>query len=247
VTEIPTDARLAFDEKLAKEKKLVIVGQVMSADGKTPLEGVEVTASAGNGTLRPTGETKTDRAGKFRLVFGPGIRRPGGAVGGQVAVVHARKPGWHAWTYGWRAQFYLADEPPAKADVPEGYTVLVPGQPVPLEFRMQPAAALKVKLLDGAGKPMAGMRIWLTGKDLPTGASVIASGSIDAAGGFVATDVPRRPYRLVIVDPDAGRGELELGSVHFRDAAEYEVLATIRKWEIQSTDVSFRVSRGRDR
>jgi hypothetical protein len=212
-----------------------------------------VTASTGYGTLRLIGETKTDRDGRFRLVFGPGIRGAGRAVVGQVAVVHARKPGWHAWTYGWRAQFFLSEQlaagakPPVRADLPPGYTVLVPGQPVPLEFRMQPAAALKVKLLDGAGKPLAGMRIWLTGKDLPPGASVITSGSTDEAGGFVAADVPRSPYRLVIEDPADGRGELELGSVHFRDAAEYEVLATIRKWELQSTDVTFRVSRGRNR
>ncbi len=247
VEQKPSDMRLAFDEKLAREKKFVIVGQVMSADGKTPLEGVEVSASAGYGTLRPTGGTKTDRDGRFRLLFGPGIHGAGRAVVGQVAVVHARKSGWHAWTYGWRGQFYLSDKLPAKADVPAGYTALVPGQPAPLEFRMQPAAALKVKLLDGAGKPLTGMRIWLTGKDLPPGASVITSGSTDEAGGFAATDVPRSPYRLVIEDPATGRGELELGSIHFRDAAEYEVLATVRKWELQSTDVSFRVSRGRDR
>ncbi|HTU91154.1 MAG TPA: carboxypeptidase-like regulatory domain-containing protein, partial [Gemmataceae bacterium] len=99
VTDKPTDARSAFDQKLAQEKKFVIVGRVMSADGKKPLEGVEVTAFAGYATLFPAGETKTNRDGKFRLIFfTPRFR-------GSCAVVHARKPGWCAWTYGWPANF----------------------------------------------------------------------------------------------------------------------------------------------
>lgn len=247
MTDKPTDERLAFDEKLAREKKFVIVGRVMSADGKKPLEGVEVTAFTGCGTLFPTGETKTNRDGKFRLVFGSAFVRAGGAVTGNVAVVHARRTGWHAWTCGWPAEFSLFDKPPVKEDVPRGCTALVPGQPVPLEFRMEPAAALKVKLLDGTGKPLARMRIWLTGENLPPGTNVIDSGCTDAGGEFAATDVPRSSYRLVIEDPAPGRGELEMGSIHFRDAAEYQIVATVRKWGPLETDVSLKVTRGSDR
>jgi RNA polymerase sigma factor (sigma-70 family) len=243
----PADPRLAFDEALAKEKKFVVVGKVLSADGKTPLEGVEVTASAGNGTLRPTGKTTTDKDGKFRLVFGQGLLGTGGKVLGQAAIVHARKPGLHAWTYGWRAEFYLSDQPLDKRDVPGRSTNLVPGQPAPLEFRMQPAASLRVKLLDGAGKPMAGTRVWLTGENLPPGGSVIADRRTDADGTFTIDDVPRNRYRLVIHPAADSREELELGSIQFRDAAVYEAVATVHEWGPQGTHVSLKVTRGRDR
>jgi RNA polymerase sigma factor (sigma-70 family) len=234
--------QLAFDEALAKEKKFVVVGKVVTADGKTPLAGVEVTASAGMGTLRHTGETKTDKDGLFRLVFRSGLLPIGGA-----AIIHVRKPGWHGWNYGWPAEFTLSDNPLDKKDVPGRTTNIVPGKPSPLEFRMQPAASLKVKLLDGAGKPLANTRIWLTGKNLPPGCNVIESGTTNADGGFAASDVPRSTYRLVIEDMTAGRGELELGSIHFRDAAEYTAVATIHEWGPRATHVSFKVNRGADR
>jgi hypothetical protein len=246
-TDQPADPRLAFDEELAKEKKFVVVGKVVSADGQTPLEGVEVTASAGNGTLRPTGKTTTDTDGRFRLVFGSGLHGLRGKVVDQVAVVHARKPGWHAWTYGWRAEFYLSDKPLDKREVPAKSTNLVPGQPSPLAFRMQPAAALQVKLVDGDGKPLEGMRVWLTGENLPPASSVIDSGKTDADGAFAADDVPRSRYRLVVEDKADGRGELELGSIDFRDAAVYEAVATVHEWGPRATHVSLKVTRGRDR
>jgi hypothetical protein len=247
VTDKPADPRLAFDEELAKEKKFVVVGKVVSADGKTPLEGVEVRAHAGMGTLRPTGQTTTDKDGRFRLVFGPGLHGTEGKIVSQVAVVHARKPGLHAWTYGWRAEFYLSDKPLDKKDVPGKSTNLVPGQPSPLEFRMEPAAALRVKLVDGAGKPLEGVRIWLTGENLPPASNVITSGRTDAAGAFAVDDVPRSRYRLVIEDKADGRGELELGSIQFSDAVVYEAVATVHEWGPQGTHVSLKVTRGRDR
>src|SRR5262249_17288877 len=150
--------RLAFDDKLAQEKKFVVTGTVVSADAKTPLEGVEVWASAGIATLRPTGETKTDKDGRFRLGFSSGgmlARRKMGGTG----IVHVRKPGWYGWSYGWPSQFTLSDSPLDPREVPAKTTNLVPGAPSLLDFRMQPAASLSVKLSDGAGKPMANTRI----------------------------------------------------------------------------------------
>ena len=73
-------------------------------------------------------------------------------------------------------------------------------------------------------------RISLTGEDLPPASSVIASGRTDADGAFAVEDVPRSQYRLVIEDDKGGRGTLELGSIRFRDAAEYNAVATIHEW-----------------
>jgi hypothetical protein len=233
----------AVDESLAKEGKFVVVGRVMTADGVTPLAGVAVAASAGIGSLWQTGETKTGDDGRFRLVFDPGFRATGGGAGG-LAIVHARKPGWHGWSYGWPAEFILSDEPLEPALVPANATNLLPGTPSEVEFRMQPAASLTVKLVDGAGAPMADTRVWLTGDDLPPGASVIADRRTAVDGTLTVEDVPRTSFRLVVIDDDPeGRGELELGSVQFRDAAEYLAVATVHEWTPAATHVSLKVTR----
>jgi RNA polymerase sigma factor (sigma-70 family) len=236
------EAALAFDDTLAKQRKFVVVGMVLTAGTKSPLERVEVTAHAGYGTLRQTGDTMTDKDGRFRLIFQSGLLPIGG-----VAVIHVRKPGWHGWSYGWPAQFTLSDAPLDKEDVPDRTTNIIPGKPSPLEFRMEPAASLKVKLLDGRGKPLANTRIWLTGENLPPGTSVIGAGKTDADGGFAVSDVPRSVYRLVVEDTAGGRGEFELGSIHLRDSAEYTAVATIHEWARRATHVSLKVDRGLDR
>ena len=113
---------------------------------------------------------------------------------------------------------------------------------------MYKAAALRVKLVDGAGRPMANTRVWLTGEDLPPGGSVIADRRTGADGTFAVDDVPRSSYRLVVIEDGAGgRGKLELGSIRFRDAAEYRAVATIHEWAPGSTHVSLKATRGPDR
>ena len=76
---------------------------------------------------------------------------------------------------------------------------------------------------------------------------MIADRRTDADGTFAVEDVPRGPYGLVIEDKAGGRGALELGSIQFRDAAEYTAVATIHEWGPQATHVSLKVTRGRSR
>lgn len=220
----------------AQEKKFVVVGQVVTAEGKQPMEGVQVSASTGIGSLFVSGETKTDADGKFRLVF----------PGQGVAIVAVQKAGWHGRHHGLRPQYLLSEQPLNPKDITEEYTNLVVGSPSQVEFQMEPAAQLKGTLLDAGGKPMANARIWLTGQDLRLGGSVIADTRTAPDGSFRVKDVPRSPYRLVLVgDQDRGQTDLELGSIHFRDPVEYTVVATVQEWTPRSSNVSFKVSHGR--
>jgi hypothetical protein len=231
-------------EKAKGKNEFVVVGKVVDETGKNPIEGVEITASAGNGTLRPTGKATTDKDGTFRLVFRPGLMMQGGKVGLQSAVVHARKPGYYSWTYGWPAEYVLTDEPLPKEQQPGSKrTNLTPGEKTRLEFRMAPAAKLRARLVDGAGKPMAKARVYLTGKNLYPASSVLASGETDAEGVFTAADVPLSRYRLVLEERGEGRRELELGSIDFDAAVEYTAEATVHSWKPTLTHVTFKVTR----
>jgi RNA polymerase sigma factor (sigma-70 family) len=225
-------------------RDFVVVGRVLDETGKHALEGVRVTVHTGNGTLFKTGEGVTDKDGRFRLVFAPKLWGAGGKVLQQAAIVWAQKPGFYCWNYGWPAEYVLTETP-----LPEGtqgnrrVANLCPGQEARIEFRMAPAAALRVRLVDGAGKPMAGTRIWLTGDSLPPGSSVLWAGETDADGLFVAKDVRHGRFRLVIADRE--RHELELGSIQFADPVEYVAEATIHAWTPGTTHTSFSVTRGR--
>jgi RNA polymerase sigma factor (sigma-70 family) len=235
-------------EKPPLKNEFVVTGVVLSGDGKSPLEGVEVRAHAGSGTLRITGKTTTDKEGKFRLTFTPGVLMAGGKVGLQSGIVSVRKPGWYGGSYGWPSKYILTDTPLTKAEMKEypKSTNLTPGVPTELEFRMQPAAALKVRLLDADGKPMTKAKLWLTGACLPPGASVIGSGETDAAGVWTLTEVPRSRYQLVLGDPKDFHRELVLGSIDFADAAEYVADVTVYSWTETETHVKIKSARGKD-
>ena len=53
------------------------IGQVTDENGQ-PMEGVEVNVHTGIGTLRRTGTTTTDEAGRYQIVFQPGVLFSGG-------------------------------------------------------------------------------------------------------------------------------------------------------------------------
>jgi hypothetical protein len=235
------------DEKAAAKNELVVYGSVLGEDGKTPMAGVEVNASAGMGSLFHTGQTKTDKDGKFRLTFTPGIAVAGQNVAG-VAIISVRKPGWYGGAWAWPAQFILTDKPLTQEQMKEypKYRNITPGVPHKLEFHMCPAAAVKVRLLGADEKPMANANLWMTGENLPPGGSVVAQGKTDADGVFTATEIPRSPYRLVLGDPKDFHKELVLGEIEFKDAAEYVVDVTVYEWTPTSRHVKFKYARGKD-
>jgi hypothetical protein len=143
-----------------------------------------------------------------------------------------------------KSEYMLADNPPAKEEKNAArYTTLTPGEETRLEFRMAPAAALRVKLVGPDGKPLTNTRVWLTGKNLPPASSVIAGGHTAASGEWVVRDVPRHRYRLVIDDPREKYGELELGSIRFADPVEYTAEATVLALSATETAASLKVTR----
>src|SRR5262245_46382967 len=93
-----------------KESPFVVQGKVTDDAGK-PLDGVEVNASCGMGTLFHTGTAKTDKAGKYRLIFGPGISvgNTKMGVGTQVATISPRLRGWYEIHLGRRGNLMMTE------------------------------------------------------------------------------------------------------------------------------------------
>src|SRR5262245_40510632 len=106
-TIIPHVVAFAADKK---DSPFVVHGKVTDETGK-PLEGVEVNASCGMGSLFHTGAAKTDNDGKYHLAFGPGITvgytRLG--AGTQVATITPQFKGWYEVHLGRRGNLMMTE------------------------------------------------------------------------------------------------------------------------------------------
>jgi beta-lactamase regulating signal transducer with metallopeptidase domain/biopolymer transport protein ExbD len=217
-------------------------GQVTDLDGR-PMGGVEVRAHTGSGTLRNTGWTTTDKAGRYVLRFGPGmlIQRKGGwRAGFQAATISVHKPGYFERNLGRDGNLAMADEPPAEEG--KGYVgVVLPGRPYSLNFVLVGAAArMSATLVGQDGKPLAGYRVSLTGSDLPPSSSVLASGKTDDNGRFSFTDIPSGyRYQILIEPPKAEPPWLAWASVplEFREPGNAEFSAVRDGWDLSATQL----------
>ena len=182
------------------DERYVVSGRVTGADGK-PIEGVDVRAHCGIGTLRRTGETVTARDGTYRLRFRPGawmISDDGShRTGTQAATVFAVKSGFveqHLCRAGNLAMSDMSDDDPDFEKSTEHYAGVVrAGQEYKnLDFVMLPAARVEGVLVDAEGKTIASKSIALDVADaaLPPSSSVFASAQTGEQGRFAFDAVP---------------------------------------------------------
>jgi hypothetical protein len=176
-----------------KESPFVAQGRVTDEAGK-PLAGVEVNASCGMGSLFHTGSAKTDREGKYRLVFGPGISVGNTklGVGTQVATITPRLAGWYEIHLGRRGNLLMSESKDelAAEDI-KGYSGVVgPNEPYELNFTLAKAAAIKGRLVNEFGTPIQGVEIDPDGDILPPSCGILASAKTDDEGRFAFDSVP---------------------------------------------------------
>ena len=74
------------------QKPWLVTGMVVQESGE-PLQGVDVFAHTGIGSLRGGGQTETKKDGTFELWFGPGFHSQD-PVKLQAATISPRKEGW---------------------------------------------------------------------------------------------------------------------------------------------------------
>jgi hypothetical protein len=184
----------AVSGREGKESPFVVQGRITDEAGK-PLQGVEVWASCGMGSLRVTGETKTGADGRYRLPFGPGGHVGGSrtslGVGTQVATITPRMKGWYEIHLGRRGNLLMAEYDKLDADDTKGYSgVVTPNKPYELNFTMTRGATVKGRLLNEFGSAVARQTIYLTGDVLPPSCGVLASFETGEDGRFQFDSVP---------------------------------------------------------
>ena len=176
-----------------KESPFVVHGKITDDAGK-PLEGVEVNASCGMGSLFHTGSAKSDKDGKYRLAFGPGIAvgNTKMGVGTQVATITPRLKGWYDIHLGRRGNLMMTEwKDKLKAEDTQNYSgVVAANEPYELNFTMTKAAAIQGRFVNEFGTPVKGVEIDITGDILPPSCGILASVKTDDEGRFTFDSVP---------------------------------------------------------
>ena len=194
------------------------------------MEGVEVWAHCGTGTLFRTGLATTDADGEYTLRFAAGIHifsdngKP--PVNLQAATITAHKPGYTEKNLnrqgGLSAASRLPDEDENyRIDDPGG--IILPGKPRRLDFVMVPAADIRGRVIDEEGKPVAGTRLSIRGGQMPPSSSVLKSGSTDEQGRFQFEDVPKDYAWQFCVRREGRREEVKTPPFRLNRAEDYRI------------------------
>lgn len=205
----------------------VAFGRVTDEQGR-PMEGVEVRANCGIGTLFPTGRTNSDSNGVYRVAFGPGFlmnrddTHPFG-VGFQVATISATTPGYFDQNLGRQGNLAMTDRATVGDEAKRFSGLVKPHEPYHLDFVLAPSATVTGWLVDEQERPIAGQRLYLSGEELPPSQSVLASSNTDSEGRFQFDQVPTsHSWWLSLTDSQTGQ-EVVTQSMTFPVAGEHQV------------------------
>lgn len=189
-------------------------GTVTDNEGR-PMKDVSVRVARGYGSPFSTQPILTDEQGRYEVHFDIGMGMSG-PVKLQCALVSASRPGFYEKDLCREGNLGMAFQRPAESR--KGFGAIVyPGHPYNLDFVMLPAAAMRGRLIDAEGKPLARRDIWLHG-ETPPGQSVLASMQTDADGRFSYSKIPLKPYKLSLRE---GRTDVSSAPVQFTEAKEY--------------------------
>ncbi|HLA83199.1 MAG TPA: carboxypeptidase-like regulatory domain-containing protein [Thermoguttaceae bacterium] len=174
----------------------VATGTVTDENGR-PMEGVEIWAHCGWGSLHRTGTTKTGKDGRYTLRFAPGIisfsndGKP--PINLQAAIIAPLKNGFTEKNLYRHGGLYAANWTPQKSEAGEHIDpakVIVPGKPYRLDFVMIRAVTIEGRAVDEQGKPLADWNAGLGGDVGPPGGAVVRGTKTDAKGRFRIGQVP---------------------------------------------------------
>jgi len=205
-----------------------VFGRVTDAAGDG-LPGVVVIAHCGAGTLFATGRTLSTADGTYELRFGPGVLFERDSDGLQAATISPRKPGMIERNLHRHGDLLMANRPPdaaARDAWGPARAVVLPGTPQRVNFVMVPARAVRGRLLDAAGEPIAEHRLYLDADELPPSSSVLAACTTGADGGFAFTEVPEAPVWFAMTCPGERMKDVDSEPIRFGSGDAVEVVLT---------------------
>ena len=199
------------------ENQFSVVGLVTDGEGR-PMEGVEISAATGIGSLKTGTPVKTDAAGRYDLTFGPGIMTFDGGPNLQAATVHARKAGFYERDLCQNANLGMANFRPKDLDDSRWHfkAIVYRGHPYKLDFVMLPAAEVHVELVNPDGKPLANYTLDLSGDELYPSTNILESKKTNDEGAADFADVPLKPYWFSL----GRRNELRTEALKFSKPGE---------------------------
>jgi len=179
-----------------ESEAFVVFGKINDAAGK-PMEGVQVLAHCGIGSLFCTGTTETGADGEYRLSFGPGVQMGAAlgvgpfGVGFQAATISARKPGYFIQGLGRAGNLAMTDSTRTASHWSTNSAGIVRAfHPYRLDFTLLPASQIRGHLADPVHRLPATASLCLVGQQLPPSSSVLACVTLRESGEFQFTDVP---------------------------------------------------------
>ncbi len=194
---LDSHGRLEQPQGRQTKTAFLVEGRVTDDQGRA-VSGAVVRACCGIGTLRQTGEAKTDANGAYRLSFGPGVLLgsafyPPGAsnhlgVGCQFAIISATKSGYFMRDLGREGDLQMAE--PGNSLINKHGGVVWAYKPYHLDFVLSPAARLEVRWQEGPLRAPSPPTLWLGGKELPPAQNVLAGVDRQADGRFHFDEVP---------------------------------------------------------
>lgn len=204
--DLPMKGQPLSSEEIERRWPWVVFGTVTDGEGR-PLEGVEISAHCGMGTLMPTGHAVSAADGSYTLRFAPGMHffsEEEGRVPAnqQAATIAAHKPGWSEKNLNRHGGLTMANRMPERGEnvwnaKPD--EILLPRQPRRLDFVMRPAADIELVLVDSEDKPIGDQHVYINGTAMPPSSNVVESGKTDAVGRLELKALPTDyPWRVVV-------------------------------------------------
>lgn len=199
------------------ENQFTVMGRITDGEGR-PMEGVEVHAATGIGTLRTGTPAKTDVAGRYELHFGPGMLSLGGGPNLQAATIRAHKPGFFERDLCQNGNLGMANYRPKESDKGgwQFKAIVYRGQPYKLDFVILSAAQVIVELVNPKGEPLADYTLELSGEELYPSSSILEWKKTNGEGKAEFGDVPLKTFWFSLGRRDALRTE----SIEFRKPGE---------------------------
>ncbi len=178
-------------------------GKVTDGEGN-PIAGAMVHAHCGIGSLHETGSAVTGKDGRYRLTFGPGIWSDNDSML-QAATISVQLDGHFEKNLHRQGDLLAAMQLPEDGQIGWGDKtaddVFLPGKTKEINFVMLPAAKVKGLVVDQDGKRSEGIRVSLTGHELPPSSSVVAQAKTNAKGEYEIDGIPTGYEFQILIEP----------------------------------------------